>query len=149
FYVLMATRALLRQRGHFAGRAEPNLATLLDLVALGTVADVVRLDRLNRALVAQGLARIRAGKAQPGVEALFSAAGRDARRASAYDLGFFAGPRLNAAGRLGDMTVGIRSCLADTAIAALPLATLLDRWKRQRRVVEATMQEEAMGGGGV
>jgi single-stranded-DNA-specific exonuclease len=144
FYVLMATRALLRQRGHFAGRAEPNLATLLDLVALGTVADVVRLDRLNRALVAQGLARIRAGKAQPGVEALFSAAGRDARRASAYDLGFFAGPRLNAAGRLADMTVGIRCLLADTAIAALPLATLLDRWNRERRDVEATMQEEAL-----
>ncbi len=144
FYVLLATRALLRERGHFAGRTEPNLATLLDLVALGTVADVVRLDRVNRTLVAQGLARIRGGRAQPGVEALFAAAGRDARRASSYDLGFFAGPRLNAAGRLADMTVGIRCLLADTAIAALPLAALLDRWNRERRDVEATMQEEAL-----
>ncbi len=144
FYVLLATRALLRERGHFASRAEPNLATLLDLVALGTVADVVRLDRVNRVLVAQGLARIRGGRAQPGVEALFAAAGRDARHASAYDLGFFAGPRLNAAGRLADMTVGIRCLLADTTIAALPLATLLDRWNRERRDVEATMQAEAL-----
>ena len=143
FYVLMATRALLRERGAFAGRQEPNLAVLLDLVALGTVADVVRLDAINRTLVAQGLARIRAGRCQPGVTALFSAAGRDARRASAYDLGFVAGPRLNAAGRLADMTVGIRCLLADTAISALPLATELDRLNRQRRDVEATMQEDA------
>ncbi len=144
FYVLMATRAVLRERGHFAGRAEPNLATLLDLVALGTIADVVRLDRVNRALVAQGLARIRGGRAQAGIEALFAAAGRDARSASAYDLGFFIGPRLNAAGRLADMTVGIRCLLADTAVAALPLAALLDRWNRERRDVEATMQQEAL-----
>jgi single-stranded-DNA-specific exonuclease len=143
FFVLMATRALLRERGAFAGREEPNLATLLDLVALGTVADVVRLDTINRTLVAQGLARIRAGRCQPGVAALFSAAGRDPRRASAYDLGFVAGPRLNAAGRLADMTVGIRCLLADTAISALPLATELDRLNRERREVEATMQEEA------
>jgi single-stranded-DNA-specific exonuclease len=112
-------------------------------VALGTVADVVRLDTINRTLVAQGLARIRAGRCQPGVAALFSAAGRDPRRASAYDLGFVAGPRLNAAGRLADMTVGIRCLLADTAISALPLATELDRLNRERRDVEATMQEEA------
>jgi len=144
FYVLMATRALLRQRGAFAGRAEPNLATLLDLVALGTVADVVRLDRINRTLVAQGLARIRAGRCQPGIAALFAAAGRDARRATAYDLGFVAGPRLNAAGRLSDMTVGIRCLLAETAVAALPLATELDRLNRERRDVEATMHEEAL-----
>ncbi len=144
FYVLMATRALLRERGAFADRPLPNLATLLDLVALGTVADVVRLDSVNRTLVAQGLARIRAGRAQPGVQALFAAAGRDPRRASAYDLGFVAGPRLNAAGRLADMTVGIRCLLADTAVAALPLATQLDRWNRERREVEATMQEEAL-----
>jgi single-stranded-DNA-specific exonuclease len=144
FYVLMATRALLRQRGAFAGRAEPNLATLLDLVALGTVADVVRLDRVNRTLVAQGLARIRAGRCQPGIAALFAAAGRDARRATAYDLGFVAGPRLNAAGRLSDMTVGIRCLLAETAVAALPLATELDRLNRERRDVEATMHEEAL-----
>jgi len=144
FYVLMATRALLRERGAFAGRPEPNLATLLDLVALGTVADVVRLDGINRTLVAQGLARIRAGRCQPGIAALFSAAGKDARRASAYDLGFVAGPRLNAAGRLADMSVGIRCLLADTAVAALPLATELDRLNRERRDVEAVMQEEAL-----
>jgi single-stranded-DNA-specific exonuclease len=144
FYVLTAVRALLRERGAFAGRPEPNLAALLDLVALGTVADVVRLDRINRTLVAQGLARIRAGRCQPGIEALFSAAHRDARRATAYDLGFVAGPRLNAAGRLADMTVGIRCLLAGTAVAALPLATELDRLNRERRDVEATMQEEAL-----
>jgi len=144
FYVLTAVRALLRERGAFARGAEPNLANLLDLVALGTVADVVRLDGINRALVAQGIARIRAGRCQPGVEALFVAAGRDARRATTYDLGFVAGPRLNAAGRLADMTVGIRCLLAPTQIAALPLATELDRLNRERREVEATMQEEAL-----
>ncbi|MEP7183556.1 MAG: single-stranded-DNA-specific exonuclease RecJ [Betaproteobacteria bacterium] len=144
FYVLLATRAALRERGAFAGCAEPNLGTLLDLVALGTVADVVRLDRVNRTLVAQGLARIRAGRAQPGVVALFVAADRDARRATTYDLGFVAGPRLNAAGRLADMTIGIRCLLADTAVAARPLATQLDRLNRERREVEATMQEEAL-----
>jgi single-stranded-DNA-specific exonuclease len=144
FYVLLATRALLREQGRFAVRPQPNLATLLDLVALGTVADVVRLDRLNRVLVAQGLARIRGGRAQPGLTALFTVAGRDPARASAWDLGFFAGPRLNAAGRLADMSVGIRCLLAETAIAALPLAAELDRWNRERRDVEATMQEQAL-----
>ncbi len=144
FYVLTAVRALLRERGAFTRGPEPNLATLLDLVALGTVADVVRLDGINRALVAQGIARIRAGRCQPGVEALFAAAGRDARRATTYDLGFVAGPRLNAAGRLADMTVGIRCLLAPTQVAALPLATELDRLNRERRDVEATMQEEAL-----
>jgi len=144
FYVLTATRALLRERGGFARGAEPNLAQLLDLVALGTVADVVRLDAINRTLVAQGLARIRAGRCQPGITALFSAADRDRRSASTYDLGFVAGPRLNAAGRLADMTVGIRCLLADTEIAALPLAAELDRLNRERRDVETTMQEEAL-----
>jgi single-stranded-DNA-specific exonuclease len=144
FYVLTATRALLRERGAFAPGVEPNLARLLDLVALGTVADVVRLDGINRTLVAQGLARIRAGRCQPGIAALFAAAGRDARSATTYDLGFVAGPRLNAAGRLADMTVGIRCLLADTEIAALPLAIELDRLNRERRDVEATMQEEAL-----
>ena len=144
FYVLMATRALLRERGAFAGAGEPNLAVLLDLVALGTVADVVRLDRVNRTLVAQGLARIRGGRAHPGVQALFAIAGRDVRRATTYDLGFVAGPRLNAAGRMADMTVGIRCLLADTTAAALPLAAELDRWNRERREVEATTQEEAL-----
>lgn len=144
FYVLAATRALLRDRGAFADRPEPNLAALLDLVALGTIADVVRLDQVNRTLVAQGLARIRAGRCHPGIAALFAAAGRDVRRATAYDLGFVAGPRLNAAGRLADMSVGIRCLLADTAAAALPLATELDRLNRERRDVEAVMQEEAL-----
>jgi len=144
FYVLLATRAALRERGSFAAGTEPNMGHLLDLVALGTVADVVRLDRLNRTLVAQGLARIRAGRAQPGVAALFAAAGRDPRRATSYDLGFVAGPRLNAAGRLADMTVGIRCLLAPTAAAALPLATALDALNRERRAVEATMQVEAL-----
>jgi single-stranded-DNA-specific exonuclease len=143
FYVLLATRAALRARRHFATRDEPNLAALLDLVALGTVADVVRLDRINRTLVSQGLARIRAGRAQPGINALLRAAGRDPRQATTCDLGFVAGPRLNAAGRLADMALGIRCLLARTEIAALPLATELDRLNRERREVEATMQEQA------
>jgi single-stranded-DNA-specific exonuclease len=144
FYVLLALRAELRRRGRFGENAGPPLADLLDLVALGTVADVVRLDRVNRVLVAQGLARIRAGRAHPGVAALFAAAGRDPRRATSYDLGFVAGPRLNAAGRLADMSVGIRCLLADTAAAALPLATLLDRYNRERREIESGMQEAAL-----
>jgi len=144
FYVLLATRAVLRDRGQFSDRPQPNLGTLLDLVALGTVADVVRLDRINRTLVARGLARIRAGRAQPGINALFAVAGRDPRRATCYDLGFVAGPRLNAAGRLSDMSIGIRCLLADTDVAAAPLAAELDRLNRERRDVEATMQEEAL-----
>ncbi len=144
FYLLLATRALLRARQAFAAGPGPNLALLLDLVALGTVADVVPLDRVNRTLVAQGLARIRAGRAQPGVAALFAAAGRDPRRATAYDLGFVAGPRLNAAGRLSDMAIGVRCLLAETSAAALPLAVELDRLNRERRDVESAMQEEAL-----
>ena len=144
FYVLLATRALLRTRGAWRDTPQPNLAPLLDLVALGTVADVVRLDRVNRILVAQGLARIRAGMARPGIRALFEAAGRDPRKATTGDLGFVAGPRLNAAGRLADMTLGIRCLTAPTAAAALPLATELDRLNRERREVEASMQEEAL-----
>ena len=144
FYVLLATRAVLRERGSFKEREEPNLGTLLDLVALGTIADVVCLDRLNRTLVAQGLARIRAGRAQPGISALFVVAGRDPRRATSYDLGFVAGPRLNAAGRLSDMTIGIRCLLADSDGAAAPLAAELDRLNRERRDVESVMQEAAL-----
>ena len=144
FYVLLATRALLRQRGRTTERALPNLGGLLDLVALGTVADVVCLDRLNRTLVAQGLMRIRAGRAQPGIRALLTVAGRDPSRATSYDLGFVAGPRLNAAGRLSDMSIGIRCLLADTPASALPLATELDRLNRERRDVETTMQEAAL-----
>ena len=144
FYVLCALRARLRGRGAFAQRPEPNLAALLDLVALGTVADVVRLDHVNRILVEQGLARIRGGRAQPGVAALFAVAGRDARRATASDLGFVAGPRLNAAGRLADMSLGIRCLLADTDAEAQPMARELDRLNRERRDIESTMQEEAL-----
>lgn len=146
FYVLMALRALLRERGRFAAGGEPNLATLLDLVALGTVADVVQLDHVNRILVGQGLQRIRAGRMQPGLRALFAAAGRDPTRATAYDLGFVAGPRLNAAGRLADMSIGIACLLADDEAAAEPLAAALDELNRTRREVEATMHEQALDG---
>jgi single-stranded-DNA-specific exonuclease len=144
FYVLCALRAHLRHAGTFAARAEPNLAALLDLVALGTVADVVRLDHVNRIFVEQGLARLRAGRGHPGIAALFAVAGRDIRRASASDLGFVAGPRLNAAGRLSDMSLGIQCLLADTERAADPLARELDRLNRDRRDIEATMQDEAL-----
>ncbi len=143
FYVLAALRAHLRATGALAAEGSPNLGALLDLVALGTVADVVRLDRINRTLVEAGLARIRAGRAQPGIAALFEVAGRDPRRASAADLGFVAGPRLNAAGRLADMSLGIRCLLADSADEALPLARELDRLNRERRDVEATMEVQA------
>jgi single-stranded-DNA-specific exonuclease len=144
FYVLLATRAKLREAGAFAARPEPNLARLLDMVALGTVADVVRLDQTNRIFVDQGLARIRGGVAHPGVRALFTVAGRDARRATAYDLGFVAGPRLNAAGRIADMTIGIRCLLSDSESEAIDLARKLDALNRERRDIEATMQEEAL-----
>ncbi len=146
FYVLLALRARLRERGRFSGKAEPNLAALLDLVALGTVADVVMLDRLNRILVGQGLRRIRAGRMQPGVRALFDVAGRDPSRASAYELGFVVGPRLNAAGRLADMSVGIACLLAPDDRTAAPLAGQLDQLNRERRSVEATMQAQALDG---
>jgi single-stranded-DNA-specific exonuclease len=144
FYVLLALRARLRAAGHFAGRAEPNLAELLDLVALGTVADVVRLDHNNRILVAQGLARIRAGRARPGLLALLTAAGRAPTYISSGDLGFVLGPRLNAAGRLEDMTVGIECLLAPTPEAARLLATQLDTLNRERRDIEAQMRDEAL-----
>ena len=127
FYVLTALRARLRHDGRFASAPPPNLAALLDLVALGTVAGVVRLDHVNRIFVEQGLARLRAGRGQPGIAALLRVAGRDVARASASDLGFAVGPRLNAAGRLADMSLGIRCLLADTAQEADPLAHELDR----------------------
>ena len=123
--------------------SQPRLDTLLDLVALGTVADVVRLDRNNRCLVAQGLKRIRAGRMQPGVAALFAVAGRDPRQASAADFGFALGPRLNAAGRLADMTLGIECLLTDDAARAQELAALLDAINRERRKVEAGMRDDA------
>ena len=144
FYVLTATRARLRAAGAFASQPEPNLARLLDLVALGTVADVVRLDQVNRIFVDQGLARIRAGNAHPGVRALFGVAGRDARRATTYDLGFVAGPRLNAAGRLADMSIGIRCLLCDGEAEATELARTLDGLNRERREIESSMQDEAL-----
>ncbi|MEO6928139.1 MAG: single-stranded-DNA-specific exonuclease RecJ [Casimicrobiaceae bacterium] len=147
FYVLLATRALLRERamdGSPAAPSLPNLAALLDLVALGTLADVVPLDALNRALVAQGLKRIRAGDAQAGVAALFAAAGRDIRCASAFDLGFVAAPRINAAGRLDDMSVGIRCLIGDDAAEVATLASRLDALNAERRSIEAAMRDEAM-----
>ncbi|MFO1312225.1 MAG: single-stranded-DNA-specific exonuclease RecJ [Burkholderiales bacterium] len=144
FYVLTATRAKLRETGAFATGPEPNLARLLDLVALGTVADVVRLDQVNRIFVDQGLARIRAGSAHPGVRALFGVAGREAARATTYDLGFVAGPRLNAAGRLADMSIGIRCLLCDGDAEAADLARQLDGLNRERREIESSMQDEAL-----
>jgi single-stranded-DNA-specific exonuclease len=144
FYVLLALRAELRARGWFDGRDEPNLADLLDLVALGTVADVVRLDDNNRILVDQGLKRIRAGRARRGIAALLRVAGRDPARVSAYDLGFILGPRLNAAGRLTDMSVGIECLLARDSGRAAELAAQLDALNRERRDIEAGMQETAL-----
>lgn len=142
FYVLAATRAALRRAGALQGDG-PNLAALLDLVALGTVADVVRLDPVNRILVGQGLKRLRAGRACPGVEALFRVAGREPSRAVAADLGFVAGPRLNAAGRLADMSLGIRCLVTDDGVEALALAGELDRLNRERRDVEAAIVDQA------
>jgi single-stranded-DNA-specific exonuclease len=143
FYVMLALRAELRRRGAFAARPEPNLADLLDLVALGTVADVVRLDHNNRVLVTQGLKRMRAGKLQPGLAALFGVAGRDARRARAFDLGFALGPRVNAAGRLADMRLGIEALATADYGRALNIAQDLDRLNRERREVEESMRNDA------
>lgn len=143
FYVMLALRARLRRLGRFDGRAEPNLAGLLDLVALGTVADVVPMDRNNRILLRGGLRRIRAGLARPGVAELLRVSGRDPRRAGASDLGFGAGPRLNAAGRLDDMALGIECLLAGTAERARALAARLDGMNRERREIEAEMREQA------
>jgi single-stranded-DNA-specific exonuclease len=144
FYVLAALRAALREIGWFgAQRPEPNLAGLLDLVALGTVADVVTLDRNNRILVEQGLRRIRAGRGRPGIRALLQVAGRDPARATAMDLGFFAGPRLNAAGRLEEMSLGVECLLAEDPARALDLATRLDELNRQRREIEEGMRAQA------
>jgi single-stranded-DNA-specific exonuclease len=144
FYAMLALRAELRRRGAFASAAEPNLAQFLDLVALGTVADVVKLDRNNRVLVHQGLRRIRTGRACPLVAALFRTAGRDPLRASTYDLGFVAGPRLNAAGRLDDMAVGIEGLTTDDPTRAASIAEQLDELNRTRRVIEQDMQEGAL-----
>ena len=144
FYTLLALRAELRQRGRFDASNQPRLDTLLDLVALGTVADVVRLDANNRILVAQGLSRIREGRAHPGIAALFSVASRDVRKATPFDLGFAAGPRLNAAGRLADMSLGIECLLTDDTDRAWEIAHQLDHINRERRDIEAGMQEAAL-----
>jgi len=148
FYVMLALRAELRERGWFTpnggDRPEPNFANLLDLVALGTVADVVKLDRNNRILVSQGLKRMRAGQMQPGIAALFKAAARDPKRATAFDLGFLLGPRLNAAGRLADMRLGVECLLTDDPSRALQIAQELDGLNRERREIEAGMQEQAL-----
>ncbi|MBY4898720.1 single-stranded-DNA-specific exonuclease RecJ [Cupriavidus sp. AU9028] len=144
FYVLLALRAEQRRRGVFTQETQPRLDTLLDLVALGTVADVVRLDVNNRILVAQGLRRMRAGRMHAGVAALFRAAGREAARATTFDLGFGLGPRLNAAGRLADMSLGIECLLTDDAQRAWDIAQQLDAMNRERRDIEAGMQQEAL-----
>ncbi|MBV5296511.1 MAG: single-stranded-DNA-specific exonuclease RecJ [Curvibacter lanceolatus] len=143
FYVLLALRAELRRRGAYTDRPQPKLDDLLPLVALGTVADVVKLDENNRRLVAQGLKRIRAGAMPAGVEALFRAAVRDARKATTFDFGFALGPRINAAGRLSDMTVGIECLVTDDSGRADELAKLLDSINRERRDIEGGMREQA------
>ncbi|MGB7480882.1 MAG: single-stranded-DNA-specific exonuclease RecJ [Burkholderiaceae bacterium] len=144
FYVLLALRAELRRRAVFDAGSQPRLDALLDLVALGTVADVVRLDANNRVLVAQGLKRMRAGRMQPGIAALFHAAGREARRATPFDLGFALGPRLNAAGRLADMALGIECLTTDDAGRAWAIAQQLDAINRERREIETGMQDTAL-----
>jgi single-stranded-DNA-specific exonuclease len=145
FYLLSVLRRELRTRGWFVGsRKEPNLAQFLDLVALGTVADLVALDHNNRVLVRQGLQRIRRGTARPGLMALLRLGKRDYRFAIASDLGFAVGPRLNAAGRLEDMSTGIRCLLADDPAEATEIAQQLDELNRQRRGLQEQMQQEAL-----
>ena len=145
FYLLIALRAALRARDWFGpGRPEPNLGNYLDLVALGTVADLVPLDHNNRVLVRQGLERIRRAQARPGLMALLRAGKRDYRYVSASDLGFAVGPRLNAAGRLEDMSAGIRCLLSEDREEAMSLAAELDDLNRQRRAMQDRMQDEAM-----
>ncbi len=146
FYLMSALRGVLRERGWFGARSieEPKLAQFLDLVALGTVADVVALDHNNRILVEQGLRRIRAGRARPGITALLEVAGRTVERTVSTDLGFVVGPRINAAGRLDDMAYGIRCLLEDDPARARAMASELDALNRERREIEAGMQQEAL-----
>jgi single-stranded-DNA-specific exonuclease len=144
FYVLLALRAELRARGVFDGRTQPRLDALLPLVALGTVADVVKLDANNRRLVAQGLKRIRAGALPCGLRALFAVAGRKPEVATSFDFGFALGPRVNAAGRLADMTLGIECLVTDDAARADELARTLDGINRERREIEGDMREQAL-----
>ncbi len=146
FYVLAALRHALQERGYFEqqGIAAPNLANHLDLVALGTVADLVVLDSNNRRLVEQGLARMRAGRARPGLAALIEVSGRKALDLQATDLGFALGPRINAAGRLEHMNQGIACLLAESLTQARPLAQQLDQINQQRRAMQADMQDTAI-----
>ena len=145
FYVISGLCKALQRNGWLQSKNldMPKMADYLDLVAIGTVADVVPLDQLNRILVEQGLRRIRAGKARPGVLALFEVAGRPHRYATADDLGFIVGPRLNAAGRLDDMSVGVECLLADNIGTALPAARELDQLNRNRRQIESGMRADA------
>ncbi|KPK07385.1 MAG: single-stranded-DNA-specific exonuclease RecJ [Betaproteobacteria bacterium SG8_39] len=145
FYVMLALRAELRKRDAFSDRPQPNLGMLTDLVALGTVADVVPLDANNRVLVAQGLNRIRAGRAAPGLNALLRIAGRSPAKVSAFDLGFVLGPRLNAAGRLADMGLGIECLVTDDEARAANCAQALDALNRERRKIESDMLDTALG----
>lgn len=144
FYTMLALRAELRRRGVYPADGGPRLDALADLVALGTVADVVKLDANNRLLVTQGLNRMRAGRMQPGVRALFAVASREPRTANSFDLGFALGPRVNAAGRLADMSIGIHCLITDDDAEALALARQLDDMNRERRSIETTMREQAL-----
>lgn len=144
FYLMLALRAELRQRGVYEANAGPRLNELADLVALGTVADVVSLDANNRLIVTQGLERMRKGQMQAGLRALFQVAGRDPREASAFDLGFALGPRINAAGRLADMALGIRCLITDDEDEAANLARELEDMNQDRRSIEQSMREEAL-----
>lgn len=144
FYVLMALRARLRALGRYANAPQPNIGELLDLVALGSVADVVPLDANNRILVHQGLERIRAGRARPGIMALLEVARRDHRRLTSTDLGFILGPRLNAAGRMDDMSLGIECLLSEDLAHARDIAAELDGLNQDRKSVEQGMQREAL-----
>ena len=144
FYMMLALRAELRRRGVYPADGGPRLDALSDLVALGTVADVVKLDANNRLLVTQGLQRMRAGRMQPGLRALFAVASREPRTASGFDLGFALGPRINAAGRLADMSLGIACLTTDDEAEALDMARQLDQINRERRTIEAEMRDQAM-----
>ena len=144
FYVMLALRGRLRELGRFGSdRSEPNMAALLDLIALGTIADVVPLDHNNRILVAEGLRRIRAGKGRPGIQALLQVAGKNTTVLTASDLAFGVGPRLNAAGRLDDMTTGIECLLSEHADMAYQLALQLDAMNQDRKQIEADMRQQA------
>ena len=144
YYVLLALRAELRRRGVFTAQTQPRLDALSDLVALGTVADVVCLDKNNRILVSQGLSRVRRGLACPGIQALFAVAGRDTGSASVRDFAFSIAPRINAAGRMDEMNPGIDCLLSDTVDAAMGFAEQLESFNNQRRNLEGSMQSEAL-----